>query len=188
MTVSFNKKDRVCCGAKTYIIFMKCILLTFICLNLISCATGNKFTDFVKPDKDVSVLYIYRPGELINGGMAPYVYINNKRYSKLYNGGYQMYILKPGIYKIFVDGNFFEWSVKVEDVTVELSPQSISYIRLVSGASILNLARYAHNPEGQLPDMILNGGYLTLTDARLEIVSKNIAKKEIINTHLSMRK
>lgn len=165
---------------------MKYFIILISIFTLTGCATGAKFVQINDPNDNMSMLYIYRSLTWINSGMAPNVYINDNKLSKLYNGGYQVYQVEPGIYNIFVDASFLEWSVKVNKVSVNLLPNTSAYIRLVSGASLSHSITYVNDPLAPISDLISNGGYATITDARLEIVSKKIAETELLDTRLSM--
>lgn len=144
----------------------------FLCLMffLISgcVASGPSFTRLSEPENGKSTIYLYRPSTMVNRGMAPDIYINEVKYEKLNDGGYQVYNLSPGDYNVAIDGNIFTWFHGRTEVNVNLVEKQTVYIRL--GAYV--------------GDMSVSG--VVLTDSILTQVNENIAKSELPSTKLSM--
>jgi hypothetical protein len=139
-------------------------------LVLFGCgATGPKFTSFNNPESNQGVIYVYRPSAFVNGGMAPTVYLNEQEKPKLRNGGYQVYNLPPGQYKIVTDGNLLTWSPGRSEVVVNLHAGEIVYIRL-----------------GSHVDAVYVNAGIAITDANLVPVKEELAKQELPETNLSM--
>lgn len=145
---------------------MNKFILISVVLFLTSCgATGPKFTTLTNTESGYGVIYIYRPSAFLNGGAAPYVYINGEEKSKLKNGGYQLYKLPPGEYEVVTDG--FTWLPGKAVVVVKLNSAEKVYLRLVS------------NFEAAIGTSIVSGSTLTP-------VTEKFALKELVGTKLSM--
>jgi hypothetical protein len=65
---------------------MKYLFMLFSLLLMLGCsASGPKFTKLDVVKQDNALIYVYRPSAFVNGGMAPYVYINYIKKLKLKN-------------------------------------------------------------------------------------------------------
>lgn len=101
--------------------------------------------------------------------MVPTVYINEQEKPKLRNGGYQVYSLPPGQYKVVTDGNLLTWSPGRSEVDVDLTAGEKVYLRL-----------------GSHVDAVYVNAGVAVTDANLIAVKEELAQKELPETNLSM--
>lgn len=117
--------------------FLSRRLAGLICAALLAwhgcAASGDRFVGLISPEEDDSLLYVYRPWNYINAGMAPYVYIDGAPRAALKNGGYQVYRLAPGEYSVATQGYFWEWNGGRGVVHVQLAPGQTTFLKLSSG-------------------------------------------------------
>ena len=146
---------------------MKRLLIVAVLIIAGCSATGAKFSGLVLPKESKSVLYIYRPDTFVNGGLAPYLFINDKKKEKLKNGGYQVFSLFPGVYKLTLDGNTFEWPYRKVELQVEAKENEIVFVRV--GSSISST-------------YVIGNVAGATTNMSMYVVKKGIAMEEIINT------
>lgn len=148
---------------------LRAALVCIVLVALYGCAaSGAKFVGLLVPQHDDSVLYVYRPWDYINAGMAPYVYIDGEERAPLKNGGYQVYRLAPGSYSVITQGYFWEWNAGRREVTVQLAPGQTAYLKLASGLA------YRDPATGLIIDR-----------AGLHQVSEALAAEELARTRLS---
>ncbi len=75
----------------------KYIFLSLV-LFIIGCTAGGPaFSSVENPDTDKSLIYLYRPFNIVGCGMAPYVYIDEVKHDSLKNNGYLVYAVEPGM-------------------------------------------------------------------------------------------
>jgi hypothetical protein len=107
-------------------------------------ATGPAFSSVETTDANKALVYIYRPFNIIQIGVMPYIYIDEVKYGQLKSGGYLYYFVDPGkrmiefrsspdrtmtIYPDFIAGEeyYFRFSADAQymDITlkVELTPK-----------------------------------------------------------------
>lgn len=144
--------------------------LTCAVLALLSgcAASGAKFEGLLVPQAGDSILYVYRPWDYINAGMAPYVYIDGEARAALKNGGYQVYRLAPGNYSVVTMGYFWEWNAGRWEVAIQLAPGQTAYVKLASGLA------YRDPATG-----------LIINRAGLHQVGEALAAEELAGTRLS---
>ena len=149
---------------------MRNILLILFVLLISGCsATGTSFNTLTsRPIDGHGIIYVYRPSSFVNGGTAPYVYINNQKKQKFKNSGFQMYELPPDKYVVATEGNFMTWSPGRSEITLELHVDETLYIRLCSSV-----------------EAVFFTSGTVVTDASLIQVTKELAKQELMNTNLS---
>ncbi|MGF1736843.1 DUF2846 domain-containing protein [Photobacterium satsumensis] len=146
----------------------KCIVCLLMILLSGCVATGPSFTKIIELEDDGSAIYLYRPSTIVNSGMAPDVYINGVKYSKLNDGGYQVYNLEPGSYQVVIDGNLLTWFHGRSEVNVNLLERQTVYIRL--GDHVGDVSGFG----------------FAVTGAIFTEVDESLAKKELMDTKLSM--
>jgi len=94
------------------------------------------------------------------------VYINGEEKYKLKNGGYQVYSLQSGEYKVVTDGSFLTWTAGKSEITVQIEARESVYVRLD-----FNL------------DAVI--GTTAVTSTSLVQVNKEIALSELQGTKLA---
>ena len=77
---------------------MKKILYIILALNFVTaCASlGPKFDGLITPNKDETIIYIYRPNSFVGAGINYYVKDGQEKIVRVYNGGYYPYITNEG--------------------------------------------------------------------------------------------
>ena len=128
-------------------------------------ATGPVFEARSAAPAGYGIVYVYRPSTFVNGGLAPYVYVDRAQKPKLRNGGYQRYELSAGVHKIATDGNFLEWHPGRAEVSVNLRENDVKYLRLGSDVGFVSLIPAA-----------------AVTTAKLSQVPQSIGEVEIRET------
>lgn len=107
--------------------FTLLFLIVFLAgISLLSSCAPTLGPAFQKTDKipeGVGLVYIYRPGKGIGGGVSPDIRANGVVITTLYNGGYYPYFAKPGE---------IEFSAKTEStssVTLDIKAGQVYYIK-----------------------------------------------------------
>jgi hypothetical protein len=78
-------------------------MLALVAIQLITgCASGYPFRKEPVSNNSQSLLYIYRPAQFFAIGMAPDIYINDKKSLTIVNGGYSVIRIAPGHYRVEV--------------------------------------------------------------------------------------
>lgn len=140
------------------------IIVLFVSLVLSGCgASGSQFTDFTKPSKNKSMIYIYRPFSTYGAGLSYSVYTGNK--IKLTENDEIGYLRNNGyIYKEMSPGENIQFKADyVNSVSLDLKPNEIYCIK---GATYFSWPGHAPS---------------------LTIVNKSICENEIKETHKSFK-
>ncbi len=128
---------------------MKKIILSVLSIFLLaSCAAnGPVFKKEAVADND-SMLYIYRPNNMVNCCVAPNVEINGINQGPLKNGGYLFFKLPAGKHKIKIankSAGFYELSLELELKAGEEYYAKWSVGDLESVDFMLRTSKYSYN-------------------------------------------
>ncbi len=74
----------------------KWILLSLVFAGTGCTASGPIFSPAENPGSNKSLVYVYRPFNIVACGVAPYVYIDGVKHDSLKNNGYLVYAVEPG--------------------------------------------------------------------------------------------
>ncbi len=106
------------------------VALFILTLSLTGCATlGPVYQKVDKIPENSGLVYIYRPGAFLGGGVSPNLYTDKgKTYlTKIYQGGYFPYFAKPG------EVDFSAATESESSVTLDIAPGKIYYVKLTIG-------------------------------------------------------
>lgn len=82
------------------------VLLPVVLLMTGCAANGPAFTPAENLDPSQSLVYIYRPGNIVGCGLAPRIYIDEVEKGKIKNDGYLVYPIGPG--KRMIEARWWE--------------------------------------------------------------------------------
>jgi hypothetical protein len=111
-------------------------VLILICLiaalTLNSCASlGPPYQKVATIPDDKGLVYIYRPGSFIGGGVSYDVKIGETPITTLYTGGYYPYFSKPG------EVEFWAKTESKSSVTLDVKPGQTYYIKGTVGVGFI---------------------------------------------------
>jgi hypothetical protein len=67
---------------------------------MVACASGHTFRPETQQGEKESLLYVFRPAKFLSGGETPDIFINDKKSLTLVNGGYSVFHITSGRYRI----------------------------------------------------------------------------------------
>ena len=76
-------------------------IAVFLAIPLLTaCASGRPFQKEAFSSDKQSLLYMFRPAKFLSAGETPDIYINNKKSLALVNGGYSVFHITSGRYRL----------------------------------------------------------------------------------------
>ncbi|MBI5752531.1 MAG: DUF2846 domain-containing protein [Hydrogenophilales bacterium] len=118
-------------------LFTRSALVILSLALLAGCATGAKFAKQSPPPHE-TLIYIYRPSQLLGSAQRPDVKINFERIGSLVSGGYLAKRIYPGHHFIVLtgNGNPFTWNYPDWSTTVEAAAGTVHYFRYKSSVKM----------------------------------------------------
>ena len=100
------------------------IIILGMSLMFAGCATlGPVYQRVDKIPDGMGLVYIYRPGGFVGGGVSYDVKVGETVITTLYNGGYYPYFAKPG------ETEFWAKTESKSAITLDIKPGEIYYIK-----------------------------------------------------------